>query len=98
MITRRQRTAINTQFRTERFDNFGGTDISSSNDSISNINTPDQLNMLPNNKGDLSARKGIKTVYHFGLGFGSAPVNGWTYKSGAVIHNGNTFYFGMVFL
>ena len=62
MIPRRSRPSITDTTRTVRYSNYGGIDISSSNDVISDFNTPGCLNMLPNNKGDITTRYGSKIV------------------------------------
>ena len=79
---RRSRSTIVDNSRTIRNANFGGIDVSSSNDTISEFNTPDCLNMLPNNKGDITTRFGIKTVHDYSNEKILATFN---YKAGAII-------------
>jgi len=79
---RRSRSTIVDNSRTIRNANFGGVDISSSNDTISEFNTPDCLNMLPNNKGDITTRFGIKTIHDYG---NEKILAAFNYKAGAII-------------
>ena len=90
MIPRRRRSAIVDNTRTVRTLDFGGIDISSSNDTISEFNTPDCLNMLPNNKGDITTRLGIKTVHDYGNNIIKFAFN---YMAGAIIINDEGIFF-----
>ena len=78
MLARRERKSISNNLRTAKYDSFMGIDISSSNDTILDINTPDCLNMLPNSKGDLHKRYGIKSLTEF-VTEGAAPTHLWAY-------------------
>ena len=88
---RRSRPTIRDNTRTLRTASFGGIDISSSNDTISDLNTPGCLNMLPNNKGDLTTRLGIKIVHDYASDFG-VILGAFNYKKGAIIINGQGAY------
>lgn len=81
MLYTRPQSQINTGFRVVQFNRYGGIDISSSNDVISNYNSPDMLNMIANNKGDLTTRYGIKGVKQLG----GYIVDGFSYKDYAVV-------------
>ncbi len=90
-LPRRSRNKIVDNSRTIRTTNFGGIDISSSNDTISEVNTPDELNMLPNNKGDLTTRYGIKTVHSYDDD--TKPlIAAFNFKTGAILINEEGIY------